>query len=152
MNTTYLSKRGYKELQKEVTQLERELHQITATLHNLDKGTSREERLERNEALGQFENTEYELREKNRLLAQAKLYPGKRDRIKVALGSVVDLIDQQGRLVQYTLVDSIEANPSDGRISIHSPLGQTLLGRTLKDTIEWSTRHYKSQMQLVAIS
>jgi transcription elongation GreA/GreB family factor len=27
------------------------------------------------------------------------------------------------KILRYTLVDSIESDPSDGRISIHSPLG-----------------------------
>jgi transcription elongation factor GreA len=74
--------------------------------------------------------------------------PRKRDALKVAIGSVVDLLDTSGRLVRYTLVDSIEANPSDGRISIMSPLGQSLLGRQIQDVVEWSagrlgTRHLR---------
>ena len=68
------------------------------------------------------------------------------------MGSVVDLIDTSGRIVRYTLVDSIEANPSDGRISIKSPLGQNLLGKQIQDVVEWSAGLRKNQVRLLAIS
>ena len=69
----------------------------------------------------------------------------------MVLGSVVDLIDTNGRIVQYTLVESIEANPSDGRISINSPLGQSLIGRKVREIIEWGTESRINQMRLVSI-
>jgi transcription elongation GreA/GreB family factor len=72
--------------------------------------------------------------------------------MKVAIGSVVDLIDQQGRLVRYTLVESIEANPSDGRISAASPLGSTLIGKTVKDIVEWGNGLNHTSLQLVKIT
>ena len=65
---------------------------------------------------------------------------------------MVDLIDQHGKRVRYTLVNSIEANPSDGRISVDSPLGKTLIGRSIRDTFEWTTKYTTGQMRLVAIS
>lgn len=72
--------------------------------------------------------------------------------MKVAIGSVVDLIDQKGHLVRYTLVESIEANPSDGRISAASPLGQTLLGKTVKDIVEWGNGLNHNSLRLVKIT
>jgi transcription elongation GreA/GreB family factor len=65
---------------------------------------------------------------------------------------VVDLIDQQGRLFRYTLVDSIEANPSDGRISVVSPLGSHLVGKTVQDIVEWSTGKSDNTLRLVRIN
>jgi transcription elongation GreA/GreB family factor len=47
-------------------------------------------------------------------------------------------------------VSSIEANPSDGRISFKSPLGQSLLGKKIKDSIEWGMG--KNNMRLTRIS
>ena len=155
MNTTtalYLSKKGMKELRKQVARLERQQGQMIAELRELDKVDNHEQRLHRIEKLAQLEIVDSELADKRLALGRAKLYPRKRDALRVALGSVVDLIDINGRLVRYQLVDSIEANPSDGRISVHSPLGQTLLGKTIKDTIEWGGRlRAPQQMQLVGI-
>lgn len=155
MNTTeriYLSKKGMKELKKAVSQLERDQHKVILELHEQDKTDSHDERFARVEKLAQLDAIESELADKKILLASAHLFPRKRDAIYVALGSVVELIDQSGRSVVYTIVDSIEANPSDGRISFKSPLGQNLIGKTITDTINWGNDMRKSQFKLVRIS
>lgn len=149
--TVFLSKKGFKELKKEVARLERERQDTFASLRDIDKTDSHEERLERVEKLSHIELLESELAEKKQILATAKLLPRKRDVLKVALGSVVDLIDTNGRIVRYTIVDSHEADPSDGRISILSPLGKNLLGKQLKDMVEWSTGIATNRLQLVSI-
>lgn len=150
--TVLLSRKGIKEIKKNITQLEHDRSEIIAHLRDMDKTEIHDERLNRIEKLSQLEATEAELFEKQHILKCAKLLPGKRDRLKVAIGSVVDLVDQQGRLFRYTLVDSLEANPSDGRISIKSPLGQSLLGRTLREEIEWMAKSSTRRLQLVRIS
>lgn len=156
MNTTndviYLSKKGMKELRKAVANLERDRHQTIRELRELDKTDGHDERLARVEKLAQLESIESELVDKQAYLNAAKLFPGKRDALKVAIGSVVELIDKNGRKFVYTVVESIEANPSDGRISIKSPLGQNLIGKTIQDTINWSAGLKMNQLQLVRIS
>lgn len=155
MNTTttvYLSKRGMKELRKRVRQLEHGLASATKELRELDKSEKRDERMALIEKLAELEAIETELNDKRQLLSEAKRLPRKRDALRVALGSVVELIDQQGRLMRYTIVDSIEANPSDGRISILSPLGQSLIGKTAQQSIEWTTKRLQTnQLRLVRI-
>lgn len=148
----YLSKKGMKELKKEVARLERGVQQAQVDLRELGTGDSREERFERSERLGRLESLEAELHEKRAQLHNAKLLPRKRDALKVALGSVVDLIDTNGRIVRYTLVSSLEANPSDGRISVQSPLGRSLIGKTADEVVEWSVGVRANQLQLVRIS
>lgn len=146
-----LSKKGMKELKKTIAQLEHEKNEIILALHELDKTSTHDERLTRIEKLAQLEMTESELEDKRHTLTHAKLIPSKRERFKVALGSVVDLIDTNGRLVRYTLVDSLEANPSDGRISIMSPLGKNLIGKTVHDIVEWSAGIRTNQLRLIQI-
>lgn len=162
MNTTttkeqkivLLSKRGMKELRKSIAQLEHDCQSIQRSLRDSDKSNGHDDRFERSERLLRLEATESELSEKRKLLTRARIISSKRTRLKVAIGSAVDLIDQQGRLFRYTLVDSIEANPSDGRISADSPLGSSLLGKQVKQTIEWGgangVKHRK--LQLVKIT
>jgi transcription elongation factor GreA len=149
--TIYLSKKGMKELKKRISGLERDRHEAVVSLRDLDKTDGHDERLARSEKLAYIEVLESELADKKLALSCSKLLPRKRDMLKVAIGSVVDLIDSTGRLVRYTIVDSIEANPSDGRISIKSPLGQNLLGKQLQDVIEWSNGVRTSRFQLVSI-
>lgn len=150
-NVILLSKKGMKELKRTIAKLERKQSEIIKNLRESDKGESRDQRLARIEKLAQLEITESELADKQLVMQSAKLYPRKRDALKVALGSVVELIDMKGRILRYTIVDSVEANPSDGRISASSPLGVNLLGKTIKETIEWGTGARQIKMQLVAI-
>lgn len=150
--TILLSKKGMKELKKDVAKLERAQRQIITELRDLDKTDGHDQRLARIEKLAELESVESQLADKQLYLNNAKLFPRKRDAIKVAIGSVVELIDTSGRIIRYQLVDSIEANPSDGRISASSPLGQTLIGRTIKDTISWGSKLGSRQLTLVNIS
>lgn len=147
-----LSKKGMKEIRKTVALLEHDRLTVIRGLREIDKTTGHDDRFERIERLARLEAVEAELFEKQQTLSQAKLIPSRRTRIKVAVGSVVDLIDQQGRLVRYTLVESIEANPSDGRISTKSPLGSSLVGKTVKDVIEWGNGTARGTMKLVRIT
>lgn len=148
---TLLSKKGFKELKKAIARLEHEQHIALMELRELDKTIGHEERLQRIEKLAALENIEATLQEKQYVLSHARLLPTRRARLQVAIGSVVDLIDQQGRIFRYTLVDTLEANPSDGRISISSPLGKNLIGKTAQDIVEWSTGARTGQLQLVRI-
>ena len=150
--TVLLSKKGMKELKKAISQLEHDRAAAIRGLHDIDKTTGHDDRLERIERLARLESIESELAEKHQTMQSAKLLPSKRARMKVAMGSVVDLIDQQGRLFSYTLVDTIEANPSDGRISVLSPLGQNLVGKTVKDIVEWGSGVHNMTFRLVRIS
>lgn len=147
-----LSKKGLHELRKQITQLEHDRQLAMRRLKEAEKTTGHDDRLERNERLIHLESIESELAEKRHILSKSKLLPSKRARARVAIGSVVDLIDQQGRLIRYTLVDTIEADPSDGRISIASPLGSSLLGKTVRDVVEWGTGSRQFAFRLVRIS
>jgi transcription elongation factor GreA len=149
--TIYLSKKGMKELKKTIAHLERDRHEALTQLRDIDKTDGHDERLARIEKLAVLEVIESELADKKMTLANSVLLPRKRDAFKVAIGSVVDLIDMQGKLIRYTIVDSLEANPSDGRISVKSPLGQSLLGKQIQDVIEWTAGVRTNRVQLVGI-
>lgn len=146
-----LSKKGMKELKKSISQLEHDRSALIQGLHELDRTTTHDDRLELVERLAQLESIESEMADKKEILSRAKLIPSKRARMRVAIGSVVDLIDQQGRMVRYTVVNTIEADPSSGRISILSPLGKSLVGKTVKDVVEWGNGARSQSLRLVGI-
>lgn len=148
---TLLSQKGMKELKKSIETLEHDYKTLLHSLKELDKTLGHDERLERIEHLSRLELVEAELADKKHILATAKILPTTKAKMKVAIGSVVDLLDHHGQLIRYTLVDTVEANPSDGRISVVSPLGQRLVGKTLADTVEWSGRLGTRSFRLVAI-
>lgn len=149
--TIFLSKRGMKELKREIATLEHDRQATVAAIRDLDKSESHDERLARVEKLASLEIIDSELADKRAALAIAKPLPRKRDALKVALGSMVELLDTNGRIIRYTLVDSLEANPSDGRISIMSPLGQNLVGKQIRDIVEWTSAIGQKQLKLISI-
>lgn len=57
----------------------------------------------------------------------------------VKLGSRVTLLTPDGEQVEYVIVGSAEANPSQRRISNESPVGRALLGRRLRDEVSVNT-------------
>ncbi|MDQ3702162.1 MAG: transcription elongation factor GreA [Chloroflexota bacterium] len=57
------------------------------------------------------------------------------DSVHVSLGSTVILVDDAGEEEKYTIVGSPEAQPTQGRISNESPVGQALMGKAVGDKV-----------------
>jgi len=57
----------------------------------------------------------------------------------VELGNKVLIQNQDGKIEQFTIVGSAEANPVEGKISNESPVGRALLNRQVGDAIEVPT-------------
>jgi transcription elongation factor GreB len=55
------------------------------------------------------------------------------DRVK--WGAIVDLEDEDGNTRTYRLIDKEESEPSQGRISVQSPIGRALLGKVEGDVV-----------------
>ena len=53
---------------------------------------------------------------------------------KVVLGATI-LVEAGGKREEFTLVGTLEANPSEGKISIESPIGKALLGHRVEDEV-----------------
>ena len=54
----------------------------------------------------------------------------------VSIGSKVTLYDEEfEENIDYSIVGSVEANPTAGRISNESPLGKVLIGRGIGETV-----------------
>jgi transcription elongation factor GreA len=54
----------------------------------------------------------------------------------VRVGSVVNVKDDAGKSLKYTIVGSTEADPSQNRLSNESPVGKALLGRKNGDSVK----------------
>lgn len=91
------------------------------------------------------------------VLANAKIFDntGKRPPRRVRLGSQVLLETPEGKeRREYTIVDSVEADPFNGKISDESPLGQQLLGKRLSDTVILNnlSKQHKKPLALKLVS
>lgn len=54
----------------------------------------------------------------------------------IQFGAWVEVEDEEGEIRFFQLVDERESDPLRGRISVQSPVGKALLGRTEGDSIE----------------
>src|SRR4030042_2669891 len=57
----------------------------------------------------------------------------------VELGDTILIQNQDGKIEQYTIVGSAEADPLDGKISEESPVGKALLGKKQGDNVQVKT-------------
>jgi transcription elongation factor GreA len=71
---------------------------------------------------------------KNATVIEAPVKPG-----IVELGNIILIQNQDGKIEQYTLVGSAEADPLNGRISDESPVGRALLNRKTGEEVEVTT-------------
>jgi len=60
--------------------------------------------------------------------------PSKQDQDRVHLGATV-IVEVDGQIDEFMITDSFEANPSLGKISNECPVGKTLLGCKVGETI-----------------
>jgi len=152
--TVYLSKRGRKEYKKTISKLEQERRKVIAGLHEDDKIHNHDGRLDRIERLARLDAIEVEIEERRETLRIAQPLPQKKSNgilNSVTVGSEVELIDKGGDHLIYQIVDGVEADPSNGRVSAQSPLGQSLLGKTISDKISWAGLRAQT-LRLVRIS
>jgi transcription elongation factor GreA len=54
---------------------------------------------------------------------------------KVAVGTIVSIHRDDGRECSYKIVESMEASPTDGKVSDQSPIGRALVGRKRGDKV-----------------
>ncbi len=61
--------------------------------------------------------------------------PIKEKRGAVELGATVTLEESDGQINEFMIVDSLEANPNEGKISSESPVGKAILGKKIGEEV-----------------
>ena len=69
----------------------------------------------------------------------------------VALGSRVTVVEEGWEPETYAIVGSVEADPSDGRISNESPLGKSLMGRRAGEKVIYKAPGGSIEMEILSI-
>ena len=82
--------------------------------------------------------------------AQVIEVEGNSDEIRFGSKVVCCEIDDDDETEEYTLVGADEANPSDGLVSVSSPLGKALLGKKTGDIVEVAAPAGKYKMKIVS--
>jgi transcription elongation factor GreA len=132
----YLTKEGIERLQKEYRELKnlkalKTEGEMPKILHSEDLNP---EYLSLQEDLSFLE---FRLAELKNILENFELIkaPQKSERHVVALGATVTLAEPSGQINEFMIVDSLEANPNEGKISAESPVGKAILGKKIGEEV-----------------
>ena len=126
----YLSEGGFQRLKGELqllkSQRRKEIAERLEYAKSLGDLSENAEYLEAKEE--QFAN-ESRVAELENMLRRATLIPQSSGGSKVVLGSMVVMQKEKGLKIQYKLVGSAEADPTQEKISDISPIGRAVIGK-----------------------
>lgn len=129
-----LTKEGLKELQDELAALkEKQIEVIDAIKTARDQGDL-SENAEYHAAKEEQERLDTRVSEIEHILTNAEVVT-KRSKTTVSIGTSV-LLKNGAKPVTYHIVDSVEADPLEFKISDESPIGKALLGKKVGDKVE----------------
>lgn len=138
-NIHYLTDEGARKLGKRLGYLKAErLPQLVEQIREIaEEGDSFDESPEYAVVKAEQTFVESEIKRLELLLQTAQIIEQAENYEEVNFGSWVMITEKSSQQEEcYQLLDSAEANPNEGRISIESPLGQALLGARVGDKIK----------------
>lgn len=132
-----LTPQGYAKLEAELFGLKKQLPEVVDEIQKAAADKDFSENAPLAAARERKAHLEGRIRELELTLNLARIVRESQDKSKIKFGDTVVLCDlSSGQKCRYTLVDSKEANPAKGKISILSPLGKVLLDKERGQTIE----------------
>lgn len=135
MKEFYLTKKGLEKIKKEYRKLKEIIRNRVKEEH---PGVFQSDEMnpEYQSFQDELEPKRARLVELEHVIAKAKEIepPCLKERNKVRLGATV-LFEVDGQTDELTILESLEADPSRGRISNESPVGKALLGKKVGDAV-----------------
>lgn len=132
MGDTFLTKAGREKLLRELDELKKMKNQLSQDIAEAREKGDLKENAEYHSAKEKLAEVMNRIQKISDKLQNAKLI----DDLKIAKGTVaigckVTVKNEDGDELEYTLVGEDESDPSEGRISVFSPLAQGLLGKKI---------------------
>lgn len=136
--TVSLTERGYANLQTELAALKDERPRIVEELKKAAADKDFRENAPLDAVREHQAYVEGRIRELEAMIKTATVMSEEQTTsLEAMIGDTVVLVETaSGEEAHYTLVDTREANPIEGKISSASPMGQALLGKTKGEKIE----------------
>jgi len=154
-NVSYLTKEGYERLKNELDQLKNvERPKISAAIGEArDKGDL-SENAEYDAAKDAQGMLEVKISELERVLGNSRILDDSElDSSKVLVLSTVKIKNQaNGMELVYTLVAEAEANLAQKKISVTSPIGKGLIGKSVGDIAEITVPNGTIKFEILEIS
>ncbi len=154
MSPTYLSRDGYEKMRQELAQMQvhrRKLSEEVGKARELGDLRENAEYHAAREKLAQIVSRMAELENK---LADVQILDHidvETDTIRIGATVAMQDIDSKEKST-YTLVGPDEANPSQGRISVQSPIGKALLGHKVGEQVAITLPHGGYTVKILNVS
>lgn len=129
-----LTKQGVDELEAELKELISSRGDIAEKLKTAREHGDLKENAEYHNARDEQASLEARISEVENILRNVEVLKAPKNTGKIGLGNTVVLKGGKGEQT-YTLVGSVEANPSEKKISDASPIGQALKGKSVGDEV-----------------
>ena len=137
MGEIYLTRDGRNKLLDELDRLQKRKPQIQDEIARAREHGDLRENAEYHAAKETLTNLMQRIAEIDAKLSNAKIIEELNiDPNKVFIGVTVTIKDEDGDTYEYAIVDEEEANPSEMKISIGSPLAQGLLEHKVGDKVD----------------
>jgi len=150
---TFLTKEGLEKLKNELDELKNvKRKEISNRIREAKELGDLSENAEYSEAKNDQSFTEGRILEIESILRNATIIKKKTSSSgKVEVGSKIKF-DDDGKVKEYFIVGSNEADPIEGKISNESPLGQAFIGKESGDIIEIKVPNGVKKFKIITIS
>ncbi len=138
-DTQYLTPEGMKNLESRLKFLtDTRRAEVAERLRTaLEEGGDLSENAEYEDAKNEQAFVEGEILRLETILSTAQIIEATGSKELVSLGSMVTVVEKGSKEKEmYHLVGSAEASPRDGKISVESPLGKSLMGAKVGDQVK----------------
>lgn len=132
MNSTIVTPEGLEKLKTELEYLKTEKRkQVSDRIKTAKEFGDLSENAEYQEAKDEQAFTEGKILNLENLIKTA-VVADKNDDDQINVGNTIK-VDREGQTLEFTIVGSTEGDPSNGKISVESPLGQAFVGKRLNE-------------------
>jgi transcription elongation factor GreA len=155
VNEVILTKEGYAKLQKEIEYLSNDKRrEVADRIRQAREFGDISENAEYDDAKNEQAMLEHRIAMLEDRLRAAHVLE-KKDIAKdvVSVGSLVRLKDiDANKTIEYRIVGSAEANPSENKLSNESPVGKAIIGRKKGETVQVTAPRGALKFKIIAIS
>jgi len=151
MDNKVLTKEGLEKLKEELEYLKNEKRpQVSDRIKSAKELGDLSENAEYQEAKEEQSFVEGRILELEHLVKTSSVVKKMKGNNSIQVGSKVK-IDREGQIMNFTIVGSTEADPVQGKISLESPFGEALMGRSLGEEIEVDLPSGKTKCKILEI-
>jgi transcription elongation factor GreA len=151
-NEKFITKEGLKKLKEELENLKNvKRHEVAARIQEAKELGDLSENAEYAAAKDEQAQMESRILELENMIKSAKIIESENSGAdQVSVGSTV-IVESNGGRKEYQIVGSNEADPTSGKISNESPIGQAFVGKRLGEVVEIQVPDGRVEYRIVEI-